>query len=61
MDIVRFSRGAATTLDFCHLRQGRGGRKPGSDAIVEANPEIRSDDRELNGDRQGMATMADWE
>jgi uncharacterized protein (DUF2235 family) len=31
IDIVGFSRGAATTLDFCHCIQERGIRKPGSD------------------------------
>ena len=30
IDIVGFSRGAATTLDFCHKIQERGIRKPGS-------------------------------
>ena len=29
IDIVGFSRGAATTLDFCHIIQKRGIRRPG--------------------------------
>lgn len=41
IDIVGFSRGAATTLDFCHLIQNRGIRRPGTNDVVEANPEIR--------------------
>jgi hypothetical protein len=41
IDIVGFSRGAATTLDFCHCIQERGIRKPGTDTVVEPNPEIR--------------------
>jgi hypothetical protein len=41
IDIVGFSRGAATTLDFCHLVQDRGIRKPGTDKVVVANPPIR--------------------
>ena len=41
IDIVGFSRGAATTLDFCHHLQERGIRKPGSDEVVEPNPKIR--------------------
>jgi hypothetical protein len=41
IDIVGFSRGAATTLDFCHIIQGRGIRAPGSDTVVEAHPRIR--------------------
>ena len=41
IDIVGFSRGAATTLDFCHCIQDRGIRKPGTDQVVEPNPEIR--------------------
>src|SRR5262249_4107610 len=40
IDVVGFSRGAATTLDFCHLVQDRGIRRPGSDEVVEPNPEI---------------------
>jgi hypothetical protein len=41
VDVVGFSRGAATALDFCHLVQGRGIRKPDADDVVEPNPEIR--------------------
>src|SRR5262249_38200466 len=41
IDIVGFSRGAATTLDFCNRIQERGIRKPGSDVVVEPNPKIR--------------------
>src|SRR4051794_20421317 len=41
IDIVGFSRGAATTLDFCHYLQERGVRKPGTQEVVEPNPEIR--------------------
>lgn len=40
IDIVGFSRGAATTLDFCHTLHGRGIRKPGTNEVVEANPTI---------------------
>ena len=40
IDIVGFSRGAATTLDFCHVIHERGIRKPGTDAVVEAEPVI---------------------
>jgi hypothetical protein len=41
IDVVGFSRGAATTLDFCHCVMKRGIRRPGSDAVVEASPRIR--------------------
>ena len=41
IDIVGFSRGAATTLDFCHLIQQRGIRHPGTGDVVELNPVIR--------------------
>jgi hypothetical protein len=41
IDIVGFSRGAATTLDFCHKIQERGIRKPGSQEVVEPDPKIR--------------------
>jgi hypothetical protein len=41
IDIVGFSRGAATTLDFCNLIQRRKIRKPGSDTVIEAEPTIR--------------------
>jgi hypothetical protein len=40
IDIVGFSRGAATTLDFCHCIQERGIRRPGTDEVVEASPTI---------------------
>ena len=41
IDIIGFSRGAATTLDFCHKLQSRGIRKPGSDDVIEPDPKIR--------------------
>jgi len=41
IDVVGFSRGAATTLDFCHLVMEKGIRRPGTDDVVEPNPEIR--------------------
>lgn len=42
IDIVGFSRGAATTLDFCHLIQERGIQDPANeDVIVEPDPQIR--------------------
>ena len=41
IDIVGFSRGAATTLDFCHLIQKRKIRRPHSDVVVEEHPAIR--------------------
>ena len=41
IDVVGFSRGAATTLDFCHRIQAEGIRRPGSDEVVERHPEIR--------------------
>jgi hypothetical protein len=41
IDVVGFSRGAATTLDFCHCIQERGIRRPGGDDVVEPNPKIR--------------------
>jgi hypothetical protein len=41
IDVVGFSRGAATTLDFCHIIQKRGIRRPGSDEVIEPNPSIR--------------------
>jgi hypothetical protein len=41
IDIVGFSRGAATTLDFVHCIQDRGIRRPGSDEVVERSPKIR--------------------
>src|SRR6185369_4296560 len=41
IDIVGFSRGAATTLDFCHRIQKDGIRKPGNGDVVEPQPTIR--------------------
>jgi len=41
VDVVGFSRGAATTLDFCHCVMERGIRRPGSDTVVEPSPRIR--------------------
>lgn len=41
IDIVGFSRGAATALDFCHSIQDRGIRDPRSQAVVEPSPRIR--------------------
>ena len=41
VDVVGFSRGAATTLDFCHCVMDRGIRRPGSDTVVERSPRIR--------------------
>ena len=41
IDIVGFSRGAATALDFCEIVQERGVCKPGSDEVVEPGPKIR--------------------
>lgn len=41
IDVVGFSRGAATTLDFCNMIEDRGVREPDSDTVVEANPTIR--------------------
>lgn len=41
IDVIGFSRGAATTLDFCHLVQERGIRHPSTGAVVELNPQIR--------------------
>ena len=41
IDIVGFSRGAATTLDFCHYLQERGHPEAGTQEVVEPNPEIR--------------------
>jgi hypothetical protein len=40
IDIVGFSRGAATTLDFCHRIQKDGIRRPNTDVVVEPNPRI---------------------
>lgn len=41
IDIVGFSRGAATTLDFCHRIMEKGIRRPGSDEVIEPHPRIR--------------------
>lgn len=41
IDIIGFSRGAATTLDFCHLIKARGVRRAGTEDVVEASPQIR--------------------
>ena len=41
IDICGFSRGAATTLDFCQRIKVKGIRKPGTDEVVEPTPQIR--------------------
>jgi hypothetical protein len=41
IDVVGFSRGAATTLDFCHHVLERGIRRPGTDDVIEPMPRIR--------------------
>ncbi len=41
VDIIGFSRGAATALDFCNLIQERGIRRPGSETVIEPIPSIR--------------------
>jgi uncharacterized protein (DUF2235 family) len=41
IDIVGFSRGAATTLDFCHYIQEKGIRRPGTNDVIESAPKIR--------------------
>jgi len=41
IDVIGFSRGAATVIDFCNLIDGRGICLPGTDTVVEANPKIR--------------------
>jgi hypothetical protein len=41
IDVVGFSRGAATTLDFCHYVQQQGIRRPDTGELVEPTPEIR--------------------
>ena len=41
IDVVGFSRGAATTLDFCHLVHARGIRRPGTNDVVEPEPQVR--------------------
>jgi hypothetical protein len=40
INVVGFSRGAATTLDFCNLIQKRGIRRPGTDEVIEPSPQI---------------------
>ncbi|MBS1816702.1 MAG: DUF2235 domain-containing protein [Acidobacteria bacterium] len=41
IDVVGFSRGAATTLDFCHYLQERGIRHPETGEMLDADPQIR--------------------
>jgi T6SS, Phospholipase effector Tle1-like, catalytic domain len=41
IDVVGFSRGAATTLDFCHLVLTQGIKRPGTTDVVEPEPPIR--------------------
>lgn len=41
IDLVGFSRGAATVLDFCHHLLDNGIRDPNTGRTVEANPTIR--------------------
>lgn len=41
IDIIGFSRGAATTLDFSHYLQERGIRHPDTDQVIEPAPQIR--------------------
>jgi type VI secretion system (T6SS) phospholipase Tle1-like effector len=41
IDIIGFSRGSATALDFCHRIQDDGIKDPRSNAVVEASPKIR--------------------
>lgn len=41
IDIIGFSRGAATTLDFVNVLRKRGIRRPNSDQVIEPNPRIR--------------------
>jgi hypothetical protein len=41
IDVVGFSRGAATTLDFIHQIQANGIRRPGTGDVVEPSPRIR--------------------
>lgn len=40
INIVGFSRGAATTLDFCHYIQANGIRHPDTGDVIEHDPEI---------------------
>jgi Uncharacterized conserved protein (DUF2235). len=41
IDIIGFSRGAATALDFCYRIQKDGIQKPNSSDVVQASPTIR--------------------
>ncbi|HEX5107749.1 MAG TPA: DUF2235 domain-containing protein [Vicinamibacterales bacterium] len=41
IDIVGFSRGAATTLDFCNHLQKQGIRRPGTGELIEPEPRVR--------------------
>jgi hypothetical protein len=41
IDVIGFSRGAATTLDFCHYVQERGIRHPDTGDLIERDPQIR--------------------
>src|SRR3954470_21877836 len=41
IDVVGFSRGAATTLDFCQRIKSDGIRRPNSDVVVDHDPHIR--------------------
>jgi len=41
IDLVGFSRGAATCLDFSNMIERKGIRDPKSDALIEAHPTIR--------------------
>jgi len=41
IDIVGFSRGSATALDFVHMVLDRGIRTPATDEVVEPDPTIR--------------------
>ena len=41
IDVTGFSRGAATTLDFCHFVLEKGIRRPGTDEVIERSPQIR--------------------
>jgi len=41
IDIIGFSRGAATTLDFSHYLQERGIRDPNTGQVIEPDPQIR--------------------
>lgn len=41
IDVVGFSRGAATALDFCHIVMERGIRHPDTEAVLDPAPVIR--------------------